>query len=193
MDATKLMSVAESYRMALEDPMRAVNRVDKVILPEIFADVIKNAENAARAAHDKWYKDAATRGVTRESNPNFVEYDELPEETKDANVAVALRTYRIFCYFGVEFTKTPVEVDQEKLEDLVYMTTTVVHDGWSKDKFAAGWRWAPERDNEAKLHTDLLDLEMLLLIWPGKDEWDRNAVRGSLESLNNDYGIYPIL
>lgn len=178
MNKQDMMKAAASYVEALKDPNRAVNVVDDVQLPEIFTPVVADAEKAARAAHEEWLKDAAQRGVTRESNPN---------------VAVALRTYKIFVYLGVKFVKSKTEPNVAKLEAVIFSATEIIHDGWSKDKLAAGWSFAPERDNESKKHTDLLDLETLVSIWPGKDEWDRNAVRGALDSLANDYGIYPVI
>ena len=193
MNKQDMMKAAASYTEALKNPNRAVNVVDDVQLPELFTPVVADAEKAARAAHEEWLKDAAQRGVTRESNPNFVSYDELSEETKNANVAVALRTYKIFVYLGVKFVKNKTEPNVAKLEAVIFSATEIIHDGWSKDKLAAGWSFAPERDNESKKHTDLLDLETLVSIWPGKDEWDRNAVRGALDSLANDYGIYPVI
>lgn len=188
-----MSDAAAAYIEALNDPDRAVNVVDSTKLPAIFAPVIANAESAARNTHQEWLDDARARGVTREENPNCVPYDELPAETKAANLSAALRTYKVFCYLGVEFTNVPTQVDEDKLANIIYLTTEVIHDGWSKDKIAAGWSFAPQRDNDAKKHTDLLDLGTLLEFWPGKDEWDRNAVCGAMNSLQKDYGIYPVI
>jgi len=66
---------------------------------------------------------------------------------------------------GYDYIPTPVNTSKAVLPSDVVRVGEVVaencHEVWSQGRIDQGWRWGAERDNEKKLHPDLIPYSML--------------------------------
>jgi hypothetical protein len=132
-------------------------------------------EQLAKAIHEAYLRQAIERGESADTNASVRPWDELPKYLKDFNREQALDIGRKLAMVGLAavpmnssdspFTFTDAEV--EKL-------AKVEHRRWMKERTAKGWRHGPTRDNDRKLHPDLVEWEYLSE--ESKDK-DRSAVR----------------
>jgi voltage-gated potassium channel Kch len=108
-------------------------------------------EYVARALHDDYVEHARADGRTGEGVQPWAT---LPEDVREANrraadhLVLALRSVGLglqpqYGWDGATFALTDAEVDA---------LARAEHDRWAADRRAAGWRYGPERDDEARLN-----------------------------------------
>lgn len=164
-----------------EDRLRFVGVLDmaSMYLSERITDSL------ARAVHRRYVRDQAALGQTAETNPSLVPWDDLPETLRDANRAQAADIEHKLALVGCAMTPSlesvPFSIDPDEVERLA----VVEHERWMTKRMADGWRYGPERDNEAKRHPDLRPWSDL-----GEEERqkDRNVVL-SLPEILADAGF----
>lgn len=81
-----------------------------------------------------------------------------------------------------EYKPNPVNTDDIKLsEDLLELTEKIaenVHDVWAVGRISEGWRYGTEKDQEKKLHPDLVPYNELP---ESEKEYDRNSALATLK------------
>ena len=77
---------------------------------------------------------------------------------------------------------TTEELDRaaEVMAEAVEAIAEVNHDQWATDRIADGWRYGPQRDDEKKLHPDLVPYDDLP---EGEKLYDRNAAKAIVAEL----------
>ena len=149
-------------------------------------------EPLARAIHAEYLAHVAP-GSDGRLPPMAVPWEVLPEEFRESNRDQAQEIrhklqelrYRVLPKrVGVDHPITAFTANQ--IDRLARME----HDRWMKEKQLNGWVMGIPRDNEKKVHPDLIPWDEL--DEAGKEK-DRNAVRTIPELLEGvGIGIYPV-
>lgn len=152
----------------------------------------------ARASHEGWLAAKAEQGyvygpTTNDdpnagalTNPNMVEWDELDEETKSANVDNAEAIVKLMKFhMGAEF---------QSFDVLVRRLAAEIHDEWCRTKLKDGWIWGPITDKEHKVHRDLLPFRELLNdpVLCVDCRYDVDTAKQFLISLITEADIFPV-
>jgi voltage-gated potassium channel Kch len=131
-------------------------------------------EDMARATHSAYVAAARARGETRQSNPSMVPWDDLGDDLRAANVAQAQDVERKLAAIGWRLTPAPAGAPLVLTDDDVERLARMEHDRWADERRSRGWAHGQRRDNEAKLHPDLVAWSELSGVAQDKD---RDAVR----------------
>jgi hypothetical protein len=115
-------------------------------------------EIVAKLIHRNYVRDEEAKGMTPAQNESMVPWDELPEDLKDTNrdqarfVGDQLRS--IGCHLvplghadTLNFEFHPDEIERLAEQE---------HKRWMEGKKRMGWTQGPTRDNERKIHPDML-------------------------------------
>ena len=157
------------------------------------------AEQQARASHEGWMKGKLSQGyvygpMTNDdpkngplTNPLLVPYDELDDATKKANIANAVAVIRIMRDKGfsfVNFTKV-----------ILYPLAKQIHDEWSREKIANGWKWGSETDKAKKIHRDLVPFEVLATDPELQVDiaYDVDTARQIIIKMITDSDVFPVI
>ncbi|DAZ93029.1 TPA: hypothetical protein N0F65_010876, partial [Lagenidium giganteum] len=66
---------------------------------------------------------------------------------------------------GYKYTPQPVDTKRIRLPNSIHLLSELLsqnaHEVWAVGRIEQGWRWGPSRDNEKKLHPDLIPYEEL--------------------------------
>lgn len=132
-------------------------------------------EQLARAIHETYVRHAHERGESAATNDSVRPWDELPgylqdsdrEQAWDIGHKLAAVGFSAVPASGPGRSVTLGDADVEKLARLE-------HRRWVKERTGKGWRHGAVRDNDRKLHPDLVDWEYLSE--ESRDK-DRSAVR----------------
>jgi RyR domain/TrkA-N domain len=139
-------------------------------------------EQLAMAIHETYRRHAMDQGASVEINDSVRPWDELPDPLKDSNREQAWDIGRKLAMVGLSAIPgggssgggvTLTEGDVEKL-------ARAEHRRWMNERIAKGWRHGEVRDNDRKLHPDLVEWEYLSEYSRDKD---RSAVRAIPEHL----------
>ena len=84
----------------------------------------------------------------------------------------------------ITYTPEPLDTSSVELpaefEAVIELLARHNHDLWAEQRLSEGWRYGPQRDDEHKLHPDLVPYEDLS---DGEKEYDRRAARGTLAAI----------
>lgn len=132
-------------------------------------------EQLARSIHSAYVAMEAAHGKTPATNPSMVPWESLPEGLRQANIDQAAgigdKMEAIGAIIVPESAGAPeFQFTGEEVERLAEQE----HERWMRDKLSQGWRYGQPRDDERKIHPDLLP--WAALSEADKDK-DRNAVR----------------
>jgi hypothetical protein len=140
-------------------------------------------EQLARAIHESYRRYAYAQGDSVEHKELVQPWDWLPEDLKDSNREQAWDIGRKLAMVGLSAiprvganTDGGLTLSDQDIDKLA----RVEHRRWMNERIAKGWRHGPVRDNDRKLHPDLVDWEYLPEA--SRDE-DRSAVRAIPEYL----------
>lgn len=116
-------------------------------------------EEIARAAHDAYVASCTARGETPETNSSLVPWDRLRDDLKDDNRAQAADIGRKLAAINCAVVPTSgrdrqFTFDEEAGE--VERLAKMEHERWVERRQAQGWSYARERDDDRKLHPDLV-------------------------------------
>ncbi len=181
----------ESYREQMLKRKESKGAIAPVILAV--------AEKQARASHEGWMKGKLAQGyvygpTTNDdpklgllTNPNLVPYDDLPEETKESNIANAKAVLHIMQNKGCTFVSFTREI--------IYPLAKEIHDEWCREKFQNGWQWGPSTDKEHKIHRDLVPFEVLAadpeLV--GDIKYDVDTAKEVIVKMIMENDIFPLI
>ena len=117
--------------------------------------VLENMELLAREIHDDYIENQKRLGA-----PIYVaeEYDELEPSSRYANLRQAMNMDKKLRKLG--YAMVPEAFEGEAVETIPPGVTEqyaiLEHDDWVEGKLRFGWKYAPERDDEKRLHDCLL-------------------------------------
>jgi len=136
--------------------LRAFGLLDRTCKADLLDDGTHGI--LARVIHEDYVAQERSRGVMLDKNPILVPWEKLPEEIRQSNRRqadhIAAKLSAIGC--GVapwrEAGKEQFPFTQQDILTMARME----HERWRAEKETQGWRRAPDRDNERKLHPDLI-------------------------------------
>ncbi|MDQ3788124.1 MAG: RyR domain-containing protein, partial [Actinomycetota bacterium] len=132
-------------------------------------------EQLARAIHDTYRRHAMEQGASVETNESVRPWDQLPDYLKDSNREQAWDIGRKLAMIGLSAIPRSGSNESVTLSDSdVEKLARAEHRRWMNERTAKGWRYDRVRDNDRKLHPDLVEWEYLSE--DSKDK-DRSAVR----------------
>lgn len=114
------------------------------------------AKQLARNLHEDWL--SALNKEQRRQNPKAKPWNEVEPDTRNANVAQALRIPNIVALAGLRVVRgKPLSVKEEArvrrtLRDHAELLAEAEHNHWMIERLLSGWRYARERDDARKLH-----------------------------------------
>lgn len=168
-------------------------------LGELAPELKAVAASKAKASHEGWLAGKAAKGyvygpTTNDdpaagplTNSNMVAWEELDEETKNANVANAEAVIKLMqselCAKFVPFT------------GIVRKLAAAIHDDWSRNKLANGWVWGPVTDKAKKVHRDLLPFDYLLAdpILASDCDFDVDSAKEFIIAMITEADIFPLI
>jgi RyR domain len=138
-------------------------------------------EQLAKAIHESYRQHAIDRGDSVETGDSVQPWDQLPEDLKDSNREQAWDIGRKLAMVGLSAVPRGTASGGVSLSDRdIEKLAKAEHRRWMNERTAKGWRHGPVRDNNCKLHPDLVDWEYLSE--ESRDK-DRSAVRAIPEHL----------
>lgn len=131
------------------------------------------AKQLARNLHDDWLR--ALPKEQLEKNPKAKPWSEIDLETRNANVAQALRIPNIVALAGLRVVPgEPLPADEEArvrrtLQARAEILAEAEHNHWMVERLLTGWRYARERNDARKLHPLLVPYSQLPSVERDKD------------------------
>lgn len=149
--------------------------LDETINRSIIVD--QKLDDGAKALHEAYREEMLSQGQDIASNTSLLPWSRLPPHKKIANQHAAAHLdvkLRIAGYQRAEgiTNVAPFPRDQRMLETLA----EIEHRRWMSDKFVAGYRYGPVRDDERLLHPDLVD-------WTQLSETDKDKDRDNIRRI----------
>ncbi|HJF66153.1 MAG TPA: hypothetical protein K8U77_08595 [Slackia equolifaciens] len=142
-----------------------------------------SAEQVAReTVYERWRELCREQGRT----PEYEDFDAQPALLQESNAAqvrdiprkVRVLGYRLANVADVPASKRIVEFTPEETEYLARLE----HERWMEERRAHGWTWGERRDDERRLHPDMVPYNELP---EAEKDYDRDAVRGILGILES--------
>jgi hypothetical protein len=142
-------------------------------------------ETLARAVHDRYVAGQRRLGRTARTNPSVTDWDRLPATKRVANRAqvrhVSAKLTQIGCVLMPRTQPDLFQLNDYEVEALAIAE----HERWWAERLSTGWTWGPDRDDDARLHPDLVPWSDLT---SSAQDKDRSAVR-DLPSILSDAGF----
>lgn len=123
------------------------------------------ANQLARSLHEDWLKGLSKE--QRQKNQKAKHWDEVDDDTRNANFAQALRIPSVLALVGLH----PVPGDPLPANDEASVRRTLYehaeilaeaeHNHWMVERLLSGWRYARDRDDARKLHHLLIPYHQL--------------------------------
>ena len=138
-------------------------------------------EQLAKAIHETYRRHALSGGDSVDTNDSVRPWDQLPSHLKDSNREQAWDIGRMLAMAGLSAVPARRSNGGVRLTDSdVERLAKVEHRRWMDERAARGWRHGLVRDDDRKLHPDLVDWEYLS---DGSRDKDRALVRAIPEHL----------
>lgn len=145
---------------------------------QFFEDINENLiSNIARAIHADYCHKRMTEGQSRQSNLNLVDFDELSEEIKEANMDSARSIPRKLKLLGIDLLKMANNVNYKLLalsDGEVEVLSQWEHCRWNWQKIIQGWVYGAKKHEANKTHPCILPWNELP---ENIKEYDRENVR----------------
>jgi hypothetical protein len=135
----------------------------------------------ARGLHEDWLGTLSEE--QKKENPNAKPWDKLYDDTRNSNVAQAVRIPSIVALAGLRVVRGgPVSTAEaahiaKTIEEHAEVLAEAEHNGWMVERMLAGWRYArlPKKDPVKKLHPLLMPFAQL---HQAEQDKDRRVVMG---------------
>lgn len=141
---------------------------ENALLAACDVPALDQLDSMPRALHDIYVEQCIAAGETMKSRRALRPWSQLPEDLKEENRVVAdqysLKVAPLRCHV-VDEAGASVSFHDGEIDGLAW----VEHDRWCKSRVLLGWRRGP-RDDEHKLHPDIVPYDDLLLDARKKDE-----------------------
>jgi hypothetical protein len=138
-------------------------------------------QQLAKAIHETYRRHALDRGDTVDTNDSVRPWAQLPDYLKDSNREQAWDIGRKLAMAGLSAVPASRSSGGVRLTDSdVERLAKAEHRRWMHERAARGWRHGPVRDDDRKIHPDLVDWEYLS---EDSRDKDRTAVRAIPEHL----------
>ena len=141
--------------------LRAFGLLDRTCHPD---QVMRGThEILARAIHENYCRQQATKGDTPDINASLVPWDALSDHLKESNrqqaddIGVKLQAVHCSAAPLLDWDESLFEFTLDEIERLARME----HDRWMTAKRQDGWRYGPNKINEAKTHPCLVPFDEL--------------------------------
>jgi hypothetical protein len=145
-------------------------------------------EELAKAIHESYRKNCKKKGQPIKDKFNEP-FNGLAEEDKEDNRAAARRMQEILSLVGLCIIKKDDTAQLEKdheinimnhLEYHIELLAEAEHNSWMKQRLNADWEYGEIRDDEKRIHPDLIPYHKLA---NKEKEKDRDSIRGYYEKL----------
>jgi hypothetical protein len=137
-------------------------------------------EVLARAKHGQYVREELAAGNTVERNPSMRPWEELPESMREDNRRFADGIGDKLTATGCMLVPMPLPDPDEPpfafTDEQVELLARQEHDRWVQAKLDDGWRFGQPRNNELKLHDQLVT-------WEELDETNRNRDRDPVREI----------
>jgi hypothetical protein len=137
-------------------------------------------EVLARAKHEQYVRDELAVGNSIEHNPSMRPWEELEESMREDNRkfadGIGDKLDATGCILVPMSLRNPDEPSFAFTDEEVDALARQEHDRWVRAKLADGWRFGRPRDDELKLHDQLV-------AWEELDERNRNRDRDPVRQL----------
>jgi voltage-gated potassium channel Kch len=131
-------------------------------------------EDIAKAVHERYVRAAQAKGDTVETNPSMAHWEGLPEHLKESNRSqvadIGNKLRSINCAVVPTTDAAPFAFRDDEVDRLARLE----HERWLQERTQQGWRYGSVRDDQRKLHPDLVDWADLS---DESAEKDRDAVQ----------------
>ncbi|AVT32161.1 hypothetical protein C6361_24890 [Plantactinospora sp. BC1] len=144
----------------LSGALRLYGVVHAACDPALIGDDL--VERLARVIHESYVVARRRHGERPGGNPALVPWEELPESLRRANRAQAKDIGRKLRELGCALSPRVGPGDEHALEEPEIERLAILeHQRWLAEQVASGWRYAPHRDDERRLHPALSPWEDL--------------------------------
>ena len=118
-------------------------------------------ELLARRIHERYLKAMLVARRAEGETPALVEWEDLPEEYREANRAQAADIVAKMSSIG--WRVVPAEQGErfELTEAQLDRLARAEHERWMRQRLSAGWSYGPVRDDAARLHPLLIPYDDL--------------------------------
>ena len=114
-------------------------------------------ELLARAVHRLYLEQRLGAGELFGSAPSMAEWEDLPEEFRESSREQARDTARLLESVGYAIRPADTGSGVRKLTDEEVETLAeLAHERWSRERLRTGWRLSGARDDDRRLHPDLV-------------------------------------
>ncbi len=159
-----------------ESQLLAFGLIDRTCRPGILED--GTHETLARVIHEEYLHEMELLGLTHDpvDRPAILPWEKLDERYRQSNLNQALEIGKKLNAIGcglapwTAFDAEEFTFTDEEIEKMAHLE----HIRWVDERLSWGWRYAPQRDNRAMTHPDLLDWDDPLFT---TQEKDRQTVR----------------
>lgn len=163
--------------------MERIERIWARLTQIEFSD--EQIEIMAKAAHEAFCEGLASKGFQygpeisseHKTHPALMEYEKLPEDSKDASrasvrgIPTKLRRLGYKIEVGGDQAGLPAFSDSE-LDHLAQLE----HQRWMEHRLEGGWTYGPKTDPARKIHASLVD-------WDDLSEEEREKDRAMIRSI----------
>jgi len=136
-------------------------------------------ETLAQALHKHYLQGEESKGDLNPAQPSHRPWRDLEEPYKDSNRQLAddiPRKLREVDRYMVKTSPDPVQ-NQPFNEKEVERIAEAEHDRWMREKYGAGWKYGKIRDDDKKLHPDLISWQKLVKVNPDSANKDREFAK----------------
>ncbi|MBO4208167.1 RyR domain-containing protein [Micromonospora echinofusca] len=128
--------------------------------PELIGDDL--VERLARVIHESYVLSRRRHGEDPARNPALVGWEDLPETLRQANRSQAEDIGRKLRELGCALSpRVGSGAEYALAESEIEQLAVLEHQRWLKERSAAGWRYAEQRDDARRLHPALRTWEDL--------------------------------
>ena len=158
------------------------------VLQEVCASAIRTddfAEQFARSIHQAYVDAETAKGATPATNPSMVPWERLPEDLRRANIDqgadISAKLEAIGAFVAPESGAEAgpgFSFENQEIELLAQLE----HERWVRARVSQGWTYGEKRDNDLKIHPDLVSWAVLP---EGEREKNRDEIRAIPGVLHN--------
>lgn len=170
--------------------LQAFGLLDHACTPDLTHNC--TYEVIARAFHEDYVQHQLAIGLTRDTNPSLLPWEELNEDMKDSNRSEAKHTLAKLNAIGCNIAMTGALDDQlfEFVPEEIKLMAKMEHERYVRERLAKGWRYGPIRDTRRKTNPTLIPWEQLS---EEEKEKDRISVRNIPKFLSGvGFQIYRV-